>query len=796
MENDFPYLSTSSGSSRSGLGPALSMSSIVPYFCFPPDATLTALWSTVQDRLYKIRNCMNIQGVVEQLPLFSPPINPALLVAAAAAGVSLSSVLSNTNAGTPFYRFTAMMRRVLDLCGEVKALGAALLAALEKQDAEALALLRATQEASLLQAMQQMKQYAVQEASATATSLQDNLALVTARQQWYQTLITNGLTSYENQYVIALQSANRFQQASQGETRMATEISEIPNIEIGVSGLGSPVATATFGSQQLVAMATANAEGDQAQAAQQTYLATQASVLGQWDRRGSEWGFQLAQATQEMVQINDQITAAGFRVQIAQADQSNLTLQIQNAQAVQNFLQTKYTNVQLYSWMVSQISTVFFQCYQMAYDLATQAEVGFRFERGLTTSSYIQFGYWDSLQKGLLSGERLYADLKRMELAYLQTDVREYEITKAISLVLFDPWALINLKTTGQCYVSLPEAYFNLDYPGHYFRRIKTVSLTIPCVTGPYTSVNCTLTLLNSMIRVDNMASSKTDYASDAHFVTNYAATQSIATSTAQNDPGLFEVNFNDERYLPFEGAGAISTWQIDLSIDCNAIDFDSITDVVFNVRYTSRYGGDGLRDLARQTAILPARPGQAYAGSTTPFATPQTALQRMFSLRHEFPTEWYKFLNPPDTAASQSMSIALGNDRFPFQYRNAKIKIVQVEFTLLCSSPVFQAAYTAGGPLVLQVGPPTASTPASVNLASANGLLAGAPYGSISQPTAPAPSGAGTSPSWTLQANGTTIEPMAPQFQNKVTSSGTTYYHLNPAAVDDILMICHYSAQ
>ena len=32
-----------------------------------------------------------------------------------------------------------------------------------------------------------------------------------------------------------------------------------------------------------------------------------------------------------------------------------------------------------------------------------------------------------------------------------------------------------------------------------------------------------------------------------------------IATSTAQSDAGVFEFNFRDERYMPFEGAGAVS---------------------------------------------------------------------------------------------------------------------------------------------------------------------------------------------------------------------------------------------
>jgi hypothetical protein len=110
--------------------------------------------------------------------------------------------------------------------------------------------------------------------------------------------------------------------------------------------LGSPVVTATFGGQQLGTLAAITAKVYEALAAQQSYKATSSSVLGQWDRRSSEWAFQLAQATQEVVQINDQITAASLRVQIVQADQANLTQQIHNAQAVQNFLQN-------WNWRIS-----------------------------------------------------------------------------------------------------------------------------------------------------------------------------------------------------------------------------------------------------------------------------------------------------------------------------------------------------------------------------------------------------------------------------------------------------------
>src|SRR5262249_56425493 len=96
-----------------------------------------------------------------------------------------------------------------------------------------------------------------------------------------------------------------------------------------------------------------------------------------------------------------------------------------------------------------------------------------------------------------------------------------------------------------------------VEYPGDYRRSMRSVSLTVPCVVGPYTSINCTLTLLGNKIRVNSNA--QMDYreqADDPRFTNNFAAVQSIATSHGQNDSGLFELNFRDERYLPFEGGG------------------------------------------------------------------------------------------------------------------------------------------------------------------------------------------------------------------------------------------------
>jgi len=43
------------------------------YFCIPDNPQLRALRDTIDDRLFKIRHCEDIDGVVRRLPLFEPP---------------------------------------------------------------------------------------------------------------------------------------------------------------------------------------------------------------------------------------------------------------------------------------------------------------------------------------------------------------------------------------------------------------------------------------------------------------------------------------------------------------------------------------------------------------------------------------------------------------------------------------------------------------------------------------------------------------------------------------------------
>ena len=96
-------------------------------------------------------------------------------------------------------------------------------------------------------------------------------------------------------------------------------------------------------------------------------------------------------------------------------------------------------------------SGVFFKSYRLAYDIAKRAERCLRFELGLQDSSYINFGYWDSLKKGLQSGESLYTICGGSNSVYLEQNRRRFEVSKRVSLALIDPLALVMLRETGRC---------------------------------------------------------------------------------------------------------------------------------------------------------------------------------------------------------------------------------------------------------------------------------------------------------------------------------------------------------
>jgi hypothetical protein len=234
----------------------------------------------------------------------------------------------------------------------------------------------------------------------------------------------------------------------------------------------------------------------------------------------------------------------------------------------------------------------------------------------------------------------------------------------------------------------LPEEVFDLDYAGHYFRRLKSVRLTIPCVTGPHTTVNCTLTLLSNSVRIDSTAGASADSYKrqengETRFRDNVGAIQSIATSSGQNDSGTFELNFRDERYLPFEGAGAISSWRIALTKDKDLRQFDygTITDVIVHVSYTARDGGEQLKQAA--TTSLKETLEQGLLA----LAESRQGLYQLLSMRQEFSSQWHRFLHPAGAGAAHRLQVTINEERFPFMFQERALTIPSASLFLKLKS-------------------------------------------------------------------------------------------------------------
>ena len=640
------------------------------FFCIPNNPKLLSYWDTVEDRLFKIRHCMNIEGVVRQLPLFQPPIDPALLVRARAAGLDIGSVLSDLYAPLSHFRYRAITQKALEFCADVKALGNALLSVFEKRDSEELALLRAGHEQKLLRQMSDIKTLQLDEARQNVSALHTMRKITEARYDYYFKI--EKINSTEQLNLDKLEDSRTEQKLAETNEKRAANLYIIPNI--GVS-LPASIST-TFGGSNLGAIANAYAAGHRNKSSEAAYEANKASIQAGHDRRWDDWKLQEKLASRELAHIDKQITAAEIRIALMEKEVSNHETQLENSLEVSDHMTGKFTNKALYDWMSGQLSGVYFQSYQMAYDLAKKAQKCFQYELN-SDQTFIEFGYWDSLNKGLLAGEKLHYDLKRMEVAYFDLNKRTYELTKSISLGMLDPLALVQLRETGTCYINLPEAVYDLDYPGQYMRRIKSVQLTLPCVTGPYTSVNCKLTLLDNKWRKDTSGDypeSTDEY--DSRFVYNTGGTQSIATSSGQNDSGMFQLNFNDDRYLPFEGAGAISNWRLELPEQMRSFDYNTLSDVIMQINYTAKEGGDILKEAASNAlndALMAMALGSDSAG-----------LSRMFSLKNEFSNEWYRFLNPPADQDGQNARLVIDQPKFPYVFQPFDITVTKVEIILV----------------------------------------------------------------------------------------------------------------
>jgi hypothetical protein len=289
-------------------------------------------------------------------------------------------------------------------------------------------------------------------------------------------------------------------------------------------------------------------------------------------------------------------------------------------------------------------------------------------------------------------------------------------------------------------------------------------------VAGSFASVSARLQLIQSKTRIDPTGGTYTLPDPDTRFTSSSAAVMAIVTSSAQQDSGMFEPNLRDERYLPFEGAGAVSTWTLTLPDKFRPFDYDTISDVILHIRYTARDGGDALK-TACQTGLAQALNALKSQGSADGLG-----LGRLFSLRHEFPTEWYRFLNPPvaDTA-DQTLTLTLGKERFPFLFRDESLTISAIQVFVMAKSGDFDA------------------TTLNMSLQESGSASAQFTFTGTRFLTGEETSVGGAT---TSALGGWKLTPSAPGNQLVVTSwlAGTPHGRLDARTIHDIVLVCRYT--
>lgn len=134
----------------------------------------------------------------------------------------------------------------------------------------------------------------------------------------------------------------------------------------------------------------------------------------------------------------------------------------------------------------------------------------------------------------------------------------------------------------------------------------------------------------------------------------------SVAISLGIQDSGVFELNFKDDHFQPFEGAGAIGSWSLELPTVVRSFDYSAISDVILHVRYTAVDGGPLLRNAANQAV-------KTFRSRVEGLSSEGPGLFAMFDLKNDFSNAWYAFRSGLASKTIEEFDLSGIKDRFPY---------------------------------------------------------------------------------------------------------------------------------
>ncbi len=550
---------------------------------------LLGYWQTLEMRLFNLRNNLSIDGQPLSLPVFAAPADPAALLSAAAAASGGSKALPS--AAIPAMRFPQALDSARSLTGQLMQFGSSLQGLIERRDAEAMSELLQNQAGELMLSSLRMQEQALTELDAEKKTLEQSRAGAQSRFDSYRTLYDENVSAEEKR-TMDLYLSSAILSTSIGVLDMAAAADMAPNV------FGMAVGGSRWGG-----IPKAIGSGIALAASATKITADNISQSEAWRRRRQEWEIQKNNAESEVKQIDAQLEALAVRRTATEMQREHLEIQQAQTQAQLEFLQRKFSNKALCSWLHGRLASIYYRFYDLTATRCMMAEAAFAWQTGETTR-YIKPGAWQSSNAGLMAGESLLLNLTEMEQAWLKWNHRTLKVTRTVSLakVYKEYDTPVNLAekiaellkgsgsgntpaATGLSMTADKELYaaFNLkalkiaeNYPARLgkTRRIKQISVTLPALTGPYQDVRAVLS-----------------YGGDVRLPDGCKA---IAVSHGMNDDGQFRLDFNDGHWLPFEGIPVDNDSSLFLSFPEATKDEQkalllSLSDIIIHIRYTIR---------------------------------------------------------------------------------------------------------------------------------------------------------------------------------------------------------------
>lgn len=549
---------------------------------------LLGYWQTLEMRLFNLRNNLSIDGQPLSLPIFATPADPAALLSAAAAASGGSKALPS--AAIPAMRFPQALESARSLTGQLMQFGSTLQGLIERQDAESMSELLQNQAGELMLSSLRMQEQALAELDAEKKTLEQSRAGAQSRFDSYRDLYDEDVSAAERQTMAMNTSASVLSASAEALHLAAAAADMAPNV------FGLAMGGSRWGS---IPKAIGIGIGLTASAIRIT--SDNISQSEAWRRRRQEWEIQKNNAESEVKQINAQLEALAVRRTATEMQREHLEIQQAQTQAQLEFLQRKFSNKALYSWLRGRLASIYYRFYDLTATRCMMAEAAFAWQTG-ETARYIKPGAWQSSNAGLMAGESLLLNLTEMEQAWLKWNHRTLEVTRTVSLT--EVYSAIDVNLTekiaelletsssgdtpaatglsmtkdGQLHAAFNLKALNIadDYPAGLgkTRRIKQISVTLPALTGPYQDVRAVLS-----------------YGGDVKLPDGCRA---IAVSHGMNDDGQFRLDFNDGHWLPFEGIPVDNNGSLTLSFPGSTDDKQkalllSLSDIIIHIRYTIR---------------------------------------------------------------------------------------------------------------------------------------------------------------------------------------------------------------